>query len=173
MLSLSQTDVNHSRSNYGKISKYVHLYKPYIQYFIQSVHSTHSAKAKLKMENLNKLSVCSKPAIKICKLHVGTPYKIFGGKFVNTKYGKSVLLELENNVIFLPKRYAEAVTNENIQNFNTSEYGVTVVEITTINDQLTADLNFSHLTNNSDDLLIRLSEEDLSERNVERCDEKI
>lgn len=52
----------------------------------------------------------NKPIKKLSELQQDIPYKIFSGTLVNTKFGKSVLLELESCVVFLPKRVTETYT---------------------------------------------------------------
>ena len=48
-----------------------------------------------------------KPLIKLQELPVGEQQIILGAQIVKTKFGKSVLLELDENRVFLPKRVTD------------------------------------------------------------------
>ncbi|KAG5866542.1 hypothetical protein JTB14_028464 [Gonioctena quinquepunctata] len=75
------------------------------------------AEVKIKESNI------PKPVIKLKNLIVGKQYKINTAKLVSTKFGETVLLELEKNVVFLPQR----VTDEykpHIANFSPDKYAV-------------------------------------------------
>ncbi|XP_050517456.1 uncharacterized protein LOC126892066 [Diabrotica virgifera virgifera] len=64
----------------------------------------------MDLNKLNKVSVVKKedkPITKLQQLEVDKPYKIINSKIVNTAFGQSVLLELEESVVFLPKRVTE------------------------------------------------------------------
>ena len=62
-------------------------------------------------------------SISIYSLVMNRPYPIVHAKRVNTKYGPTVLLSLRDNYeklvrIFLPKRYANVVTDEDMEKNN-------------------------------------------------------
>ncbi len=81
--------------------------------------------------DLKKLNVaCSvvtadnrKPVAKLQDLPQNTPEQILSAKLVQTKFGKSVLLELTEKVVFLPKRATEAFKPVIVQ-FDTGAYSV-------------------------------------------------
>lgn len=65
----------------------------------------------MDLKSLNKVSLLekeNKPIIKIPELHKDLPYKIIEGKITNSKFGKVVLLELEEHIVFLPKRVTDS-----------------------------------------------------------------
>ncbi|KAG5865827.1 hypothetical protein JTB14_031337 [Gonioctena quinquepunctata] len=81
----------------------------------------------MDLNALNSISLLEtkvpKPVIKLKNLIVGEQYKIYTAKLVQTKFGESVLLELEKNVVFLPQR----VTDEykpHIANFSPEKHAV-------------------------------------------------
>lgn len=64
------------------------------------------------MDFLQKLNASSilddrKPAKKLRELEKGHAYKICNCRVINSKFGDSVLIELEDFVTFLPKRVTE------------------------------------------------------------------
>ena len=74
---------------------------------------------------------------KIYELEVETPYKITFAKIINTKYGNSVLLHLNESIsTFLPKRYSAVVKEKQIDQL----IGITL-SITSIEDKMVT-LNF-------------------------------
>ncbi|KAG5865133.1 hypothetical protein JTB14_030206 [Gonioctena quinquepunctata] len=62
----------------------------------------------MDLKALNSISLLEKnipkPVIKLQDLIVGDPQKIYSAKLVQTKFGETVLLELEKNVVLLPQR---------------------------------------------------------------------
>lgn len=97
------------------------------------------------MDSLN--AVCSgyKKCEKILNLKVGLDYRILSGKIIQSRYGKAVILNLEDFSVFLPKRYASEITDEHLKNFNTGEYTVTVKEHFKVMDKETVVLTFQKL----------------------------
>lgn len=63
------------------------------------------------------------PVIRLQDLPLETPFKIVSGKFVKTKYGSCVLLELENAKIFLPKRMNDVLEGK-VDQFATRKYSL-------------------------------------------------
>ncbi|KAG5872852.1 hypothetical protein JTB14_017533 [Gonioctena quinquepunctata] len=62
-----------------------------------------------------------KPVIKLKNLIVGKEYKIHTAKLVQTKFGEAVLLEIEENVVFLPQRVTDEYKPQ-IANFPLEKY---------------------------------------------------
>ena len=58
---------------------------------------------------LNKLNSITafteKPTMKFDDLEIGTKYKVYEVKVVNTRFGNKLLVETEMNTIFLPERF--------------------------------------------------------------------
>ncbi|CAH1972099.1 unnamed protein product [Acanthoscelides obtectus] len=65
-----------------------------------------------------------KPSIKLWELPINVPYLILGAKMTKGKFGESVLLDLEKNVVFLPGRLTQAFKSE-IEKFKAAKYTVT------------------------------------------------
>lgn len=55
----------------------------------------------------NQALINQKPAQKLKELSIECPYKILSAKIVKSKFGKVVLLELEDCCCFLPSRMTE------------------------------------------------------------------
>lgn len=62
------------------------------------------------LNNISLLEKENKPPKKLGELEQNKPYKILSGVVTNTKFGKAVLLELEDWVVFLPNRVTETYT---------------------------------------------------------------
>lgn len=77
--------------------------------------------------DLNKLNEVShirrKETIKLKDLPENAPHPILSVKIVTTKFGRSVLVELEQYTVFLPKRIVASV-EENIENFIPKKYSL-------------------------------------------------
>ncbi|KAK9737120.1 hypothetical protein QE152_g10938, partial [Popillia japonica] len=57
------------------------------------------------MEDLNQVSLGFTKGIKqLTSLELDEKYKVLSAKITQGRYGKTVLLELEQNVVFLPKK---------------------------------------------------------------------
>ena len=78
------------------------------------------------MSLLCKLNECGEgasflPTIKINKLEVLKKYLITDAKFINTRFGKSIVMELNEEIqVFLPKRFAthfDGLTQQELQEF--------------------------------------------------------
>ena len=52
-----------------------------------------------------------KPVIKLQALTPGEPHRIYEAKTVTSHFGTCILLELLDNVLFLPKRVTESLTD--------------------------------------------------------------
>lgn len=63
----------------------------------------------MDLKAINEISLLegNKPTKKLTELQADTPYSIIKGSIKKTKYGKAVLLELEEAVVFLPCRVTE------------------------------------------------------------------
>lgn len=95
------------------------------------------------MDSLNRITQTNlKSWENINTLNLNKFYKIFSAKIVNTKYGKKVLIELQDVCVFLPKRYSDAVTEDIIENFNKGEYGVVIIKTIIINTKTSPVLEF-------------------------------
>ncbi|XP_050509174.1 uncharacterized protein LOC114338412 [Diabrotica virgifera virgifera] len=64
-----------------------------------------------------------KPVIKLKDLTRDTPFKINAAKVVKAKYGEAVILELEENVVFLPHRVTKDYVPY-LQEFSTKRYSL-------------------------------------------------
>lgn len=75
---------------------------------------------------INKISLLekeNKPVKKLSELTLNKPYKILCGQVVASKFGQSVLLELEEYVTFLPNRVTE-IYKPYIQFFAEEKYSI-------------------------------------------------
>lgn len=73
-----------------------------------------------------------KPFKKIGELEIMETYKMLRKHMTTTKYGKSVITELEECSIFLSKRLADSFAN-NEEQFNNLQENVTYLRITEFN----------------------------------------
>ncbi|GLV33351.1 hypothetical protein CBL_20099, partial [Carabus blaptoides fortunei] len=68
--------------------------------------------------NINELNSigqleAEKPIAKIKDLALGVQHKVYKCRRVTTRYGPTILLELESSAVFLPKRFAE-ITDQQV-----------------------------------------------------------
>lgn len=78
----------------------------------------------MDLATVNKLALLeSKEAVKLHQLPKDEEIKILSAKIVSTKYGNCPLIELEENIVFLPKRVLKFV-EMNIEDFNNSRYNI-------------------------------------------------
>lgn len=70
------------------------------------------------MEKLNSAQSIEKPLLRLDNMQVGMPYMVIGVREVSTRFGKKILLELEEHVMFLPDRYTELFTGEMLNFFD-------------------------------------------------------
>lgn len=79
----------------------------------------------MNFEKLNKTCLLDsiKSIIKTNELPVNEPIPILSAKIVKTKYGETVLIELENNCTFLPKRVLPFM-KDNLSQFTDSKYSI-------------------------------------------------
>ncbi|KAG5871771.1 hypothetical protein JTB14_023455 [Gonioctena quinquepunctata] len=81
----------------------------------------------MDLKALNSISLSEsnipKPVIKLKNLIMGEQYEIHTAKLVQTKFGKTVLLESEENVMFLPQRVTDEYKAQ-IANFLPEKYAV-------------------------------------------------
>lgn len=94
------------------------------------------------MEALNQVAACSKPYKKLVTLETNRKYQVYNAKLTHGKYGQSVLLELEQCVVFLPKRYVDIITPDHIRNFNSTEYAVVIKQVINSGEVQTPNLEF-------------------------------
>lgn len=100
----------------------VHFTPIDFQFFFFS--TLHIVLGKMNLNEINETGVAAtKPLIKVKELVEGTAYPIVKAKIVNTKFGESVLLELEEASCFLPKRATEAFKSQ-IDKFVVRKYGL-------------------------------------------------
>lgn len=79
---------------------------------------------KMNLQMINKSGLAAtKPLINIKNLEVDKPYIIVNAKLSKTKYGDSVLLELEEAACFLPRRVTAAF-KEQLDKFKENKYGL-------------------------------------------------
>ncbi|XP_074034173.1 uncharacterized protein isoform X2 [Leptinotarsa decemlineata] len=64
-----------------------------------------------------------KPVEKLQNLPLGEPQKIFSARIVQTKFGKTVLLELEKHITFLPQRVTKTYERF-INHFEQEKYAI-------------------------------------------------
>lgn len=62
-----------------------------------------------------------KPQLKIKDMKIGHLYLVQNISVATTKYGKSVVVETEDNSIFLPKRMSDTLDSKTIENMNCSQ----------------------------------------------------
>lgn len=78
----------------------------------------------MDVANINKIALLeTKTLVKLHQLTKDEPVSIKAAKIVSTKFGNSPLIEIEDNVLFLPKRVLKFV-EENIEDFNNSKYTI-------------------------------------------------
>lgn len=73
------------------------------------------------LEELNAVKL--KKALRLKDMLLCCEYKILDAKRVNTKFGKRILLQLEDNALFLPQRY-ERLSDAVIEAMKTGKYSV-------------------------------------------------
>lgn len=75
-------------------------------------------------------SVCSlsgvKEVLKLALLPKNTVFTIHSAEVKTTKFGEVILLELEKNKVFLPKRSTE-VMRDSLEELRTKKYGIKVI----------------------------------------------
>ncbi|VEN63914.1 unnamed protein product, partial [Callosobruchus maculatus] len=72
---------------------------------------------KTQLSKVNEIGVGfnKKPRIKLNDLQINVAYPILKAKLVNGPYGEVVLVEFENNIVFLPKRATdETISNDKV-----------------------------------------------------------
>lgn len=74
----------------------------------------------LNLKNLNKSSTECNKKICVSELELNKFYPILKLKRIPTKYGISILVEIEKGVFFLPKRLTEFFSEEYCVNYNTN-----------------------------------------------------
>lgn len=78
----------------------------------------------MDLNNINASAKCEmKEKIKLNQLKLNEIYPIHNMKIIATVYGDTVLVELENNSIFLPKRMTSSI-EQNIEKFVPGKYGL-------------------------------------------------
>ena len=65
----------------------------------------------------------NKPLIKLSELAKDVPTKILLARLINTKYGECILLELEENTTFLPKRVVPMM-KDHLEEFSSGNYSI-------------------------------------------------
>lgn len=71
-----------------------------------------------KFNSLNKKSMIHAKDLELFK-----KYPITNAKRVTTKYGGTLLIDLENNIMYLPNRYNE-LSDEDIKELSNGAYGI-------------------------------------------------
>lgn len=80
----------------------------------------------MDLKALNEISLLekeNKPIKKLRDLELNIKYKIVGAKVTNSKFGEVILLELEEFVVFLPKRVTESYSPY-VQYFKEKKYSL-------------------------------------------------
>jgi hypothetical protein len=70
------------------------------------------------IEQINKVGLATaygKPTLKLKDMVIGTTYHIEDIKKVKTAHGSAIMVETAENVIFLPKRFAEELDDKKIK----------------------------------------------------------
>ena len=68
------------------------------------------------MEHINAIAKCEfKPKLSIDQMKLGEWYKVVNIKKIKTTFGDSIFVELEENVIFLPKRLVSVINRSAIE----------------------------------------------------------
>lgn len=74
------------------------------------------------LENFNRVASCTFPdKLKADDLTINHPYQILVIKKVNTEFGLSVVVEIPNGSIFLPKRLTSTVTDAMINEISSKK----------------------------------------------------
>lgn len=63
----------------------------------------------------------NKPVLKVKDMQINVEYPLLNIKAVHTTFGRSILVETSNNVIFLPKRVAEELDDEKLIEMGTMQ----------------------------------------------------
>ncbi|CAH1974834.1 unnamed protein product [Acanthoscelides obtectus] len=84
------------------------------------------ADKNMDLTKINETSTLAglKPAVKLREPPINVPHLILGAKITKGRFGESVLLELEKNVVFLSGRVTESFKTQ-IDKFEAAKYTVT------------------------------------------------
>lgn len=78
----------------------------------------------MDLENLNKVSLLeTKEVVKLTEFPLNVPQPIYKAQIIKTKFGETVLLELEEKKTFLPKRVLPQM-KDNLLQFTEGKYSV-------------------------------------------------
>lgn len=93
------------------------------------------------LNNINESTVV-KETVKINSLTLNKKYEIFFLKEVDTKYGRTIVADLGDNCVFLPKRFSTMMNEEFVQMVNkrTHKIGFIINGFKTIGGNITPDL---------------------------------
>lgn len=83
-----------------------------------------------------------KPSKKIIELEKGKPYKILEIKIVKTKFGLSVVCHLEENSVWLPKRYLPIFKSANLEEYSQGKHYLIYVDSKTVGLNITPIIKF-------------------------------
>lgn len=98
----------------------------------------------MSIEKLNEIGELSsfKPVKKIIELEKGTPYKILNISILRTKFGKSVLCELEENNVWLPKRYLSFFEKVNLNEYSEGKHYIIYKDLKNFGPNITPIIKF-------------------------------
>lgn len=74
--------------------------------------------------NATGLMTSYKPKLKLEDLLPNTVHTILHIILVSGKFGPCVLVELENNIVFLPRRFNQTITEANLEELNSKKLGL-------------------------------------------------
>lgn len=75
----------------------------------------------MNLSNINAVGLTNysnKPLLKIKDMVINTPYVLVNIKSVSTPFGRSIMVETDDNVIFLPQRLAHELNEEQVTQLN-------------------------------------------------------
>lgn len=78
----------------------------------------------LKQINSVGLAEACKPILRVKDMEKDKLYQIVGIKSVDTSYGKSVVVETESHIIYLPKRLVEVLDDQAIADLRSCKLAV-------------------------------------------------
>lgn len=78
-----------------------------------------------------------KETVKATSLLLNTRYPISSFKALDTRFGRNILVDLGDKTVFLPKRYAEKITDDAIKSLNSAKVFLVVTEFKKFGNNMT------------------------------------
>lgn len=92
------------------------------------------------MESLNEIKFTK--TIKFTELVLNKRYNILHAIKVNSNFGKTVVVKIEDASLFLPRRYSTIISDEQINEFCSKKYSFIIKEFIVIKERTTPVLEF-------------------------------